>query len=101
MNIQFFFFKNFLILDEKDKNNYEVLNNVKISKINVNNDETIIDNDCRKDHNTCEFSIIISNATAKWTPNQPNNIINNINLDVKPGQVIAIIGTVGAGKVSL
>jgi len=43
--------------------------------------------------------IVISNATAKWTLDQSENTINDIFLTVKPGQLIVIIGSVGAGKV--
>jgi ATP-binding cassette subfamily C (CFTR/MRP) protein 4 len=45
------------------------------------------------------FSIDITNASAKWIHSQPDNTLNNINLTVKPGQLVAIIGAVGAGKV--
>ncbi|VVC32363.1 Hypothetical protein CINCED_3A001687 [Cinara cedri] len=47
------------------------------------------------------FGINVSNASAKWLPNQTENSINNINLTVVPSQLVAIIGPVGAGKSSL
>lgn len=43
--------------------------------------------------------IVISNATAKWTQNETENCLRHINLTVKSGQLVAIIGPVGAGKV--
>lgn len=43
--------------------------------------------------------IIMSNATAKWTDGQIKNSIENINLTIKPGWLLAIVGPVGAGKV--
>lgn len=43
--------------------------------------------------------IVISNATAKWTQNETENCLRHINLTVISGQLIAIIGPVGAGKV--
>lgn len=43
--------------------------------------------------------IVISNATAKWTQNGTENCLRHINLTVKSGQLVAIIGPVGAGKV--
>lgn len=58
------------------------------------NSDIIID---RKDPK--KFSIEISNATAKWTDYQNQNTLNHINLTVKSGQLVAVIGTVGAGKV--
>lgn len=43
--------------------------------------------------------IVISNATAKWTQNETENCLRHINLTVISGQLVAIIGPVGAGKV--
>lgn len=43
--------------------------------------------------------IVISNASAKWTAVQTCNTLVNINLNITPGQLVAIIGPVGAGKV--
>jgi len=45
------------------------------------------------------FGIVISNATAKWTDIQTRNTLENINLNITPGRLVAIIGPVGAGKV--
>lgn len=45
------------------------------------------------------FSIDISNATAKWTDDQTCNTLENINLNILPGSLVAIIGPVGSGKV--
>jgi len=47
------------------------------------------------------FGIDILNASAKWILNQPENSLNNINLTVRPGRLVAIIGPVGAGKVCM
>jgi len=47
------------------------------------------------------FGIVISNASAKWTDSQIENTLENINLTVTPGRLVAIIGPVGAGKVYL
>lgn len=46
-------------------------------------------------------AIVVSNATAKWTNNETVNTIENINLIVKSGGLVAIIGQVGAGKVNM
>jgi len=43
--------------------------------------------------------IVVSNATAKWSDTQTDNALDNINLTVKPGRLVAIIGPAGAGKV--
>lgn len=45
------------------------------------------------------LGIVVSNATAKWTDAQTENSLENINLTVKPGRLVAVIGPVGAGKV--
>lgn len=44
-------------------------------------------------------SIVLSDATAKWTNDQTVNSLENINLTVRPNRLVAIIGQVGAGKV--
>lgn len=46
-----------------------------------------------------DYRIIVTNASAKWIQNQLENSLNNINLTVRHGQLVAIIGPVGAGKV--
>lgn len=43
--------------------------------------------------------IVVSNITAKWTDSQTDNTLENINLTVRAGHLVAIIGPVGAGKV--
>lgn len=45
------------------------------------------------------FCIVVSNVTAKWTDSQTDNTLENINLTVRAGRLVAIIGPVGAGKV--
>lgn len=61
---------------------------------------TVNDDDEKKDfQNLNSFGIVVSNATAKWTYNQPDNTLENINLNIEPGRLVAIIGSVGSGKV--
>lgn len=45
--------------------------------------------------------IILEKATAKWTAAANENTLTDITLSLHPGQLIAIIGPVGAGKTSL
>jgi len=45
------------------------------------------------------FGIVFSNTSAKWTDVQTCNTLENINLNIIPGRLVAIIGPVGAGKV--
>lgn len=77
----------------KTKNGYE--------KSRYNADSTVPNNISNQDETeqSSDFSIVISNVTAKWTDTQTDNTIENINLTVKPGHLTAIIGPVGAGKV--
>lgn len=48
-----------------------------------------------------DLGLYISNASAKWTDTQEDNSLKNINLTVRPGKLVAIIGPVGAGKVNI
>ncbi|KAM7361614.1 putative multidrug resistance-associated protein lethal(2)03659 [Cochliomyia hominivorax] len=48
-----------------------------------------------------EAGIIISNVKAKWDSNSTEYTLDDVNLRVQPGTLVAIIGPVGAGKSSL
>lgn len=50
-------------------------------------------------NNLVDFSIVFSNASAKWLHSQTNNSLDSINLTIKSCQLTAIVGRVGAGKV--
>ncbi|XP_060850595.1 probable multidrug resistance-associated protein lethal(2)03659 [Rhopalosiphum padi] len=101
--------QSFLLQDEKEKHNKPLLlkskttskNGIEMSNINgVNNTENGTSNE--EDMNQLDnFGIDVLNASAKWILNQPENTLNNINLSVRPGRLVAIIGPVGAGKSSL
>jgi len=64
-----------------------------------------IKNDCKDLKNEAELDyvhgIVIFNATAKWTDDQNSNTLEKINLTVKPGRLLAVIGPVGSGKVNI
>ncbi|XP_060872041.1 ATP-binding cassette subfamily C member 4-like isoform X2 [Metopolophium dirhodum] len=47
------------------------------------------------------FSIVILNATAKWADDQNSNTLEKINLTARTGRLLAVVGSVGAGKSSL
>ncbi|XP_026805619.1 probable multidrug resistance-associated protein lethal(2)03659 isoform X1 [Rhopalosiphum maidis] len=101
--------QSFLLQDEKEKHNKPLLlksettskNGIEMSNINSdNNTENGTSNE--KDMDQLDnFGIDVLNASAKWILNQPENSLNNINLSVRPGRLVAIIGPVGAGKSSL
>jgi len=70
-----------LIADDKIKNDYKKFEN-----------ETELDGD---------NGIVILNVSAKWMDDQISNTLEKINLTVRPGRLLAIIGSVGAGKVNI
>lgn len=80
-----FIIKNFLLLEDKD----DQLQNTANNDVSIKNNKELLSN----------YSIVVLKATAKWTNIQLKSTIENINLVIKPGQLVAIIGRVGAGKV--
>ncbi|XP_054726195.1 probable multidrug resistance-associated protein lethal(2)03659 [Anastrepha obliqua] len=48
-----------------------------------------------------EAGIILSNVKAKWDRNAAEYTLDNVNLRVQPGTLVAIIGPVGSGKSSV
>ncbi|XP_026807743.1 multidrug resistance-associated protein 4-like [Rhopalosiphum maidis] len=64
-----------------------------------------ITNNCNDIENNKEsvnsHGIVILNTFAKWADVQTNNTLENINLTLNSGSLVAIIGPVGAGKSSL
>lgn len=48
-----------------------------------------------------EHCISIENGSTKWLDYESEDTLQNINIKVRPGELIAIVGQVGAGKSSL
>lgn len=48
-----------------------------------------------------EAGVIIKNLKAKWNSSNTEYTLDNVNLRVQPGTLVAIIGPVGAGKSSI
>ena len=69
------------MLQEKDQQD----NVVKIQKLDANLDQS------------CP-TINMENITGKWNPQETEETLENVNLRTKPGQLLAIIGSVGSGK---
>lgn len=90
--------QSFLLHEEKDN---RVPNVTKPMDCRGQNGKTVVNGDIEKTAivNTNRLGVVISTATAKWTIDQPINCLENINLTVGSGQLVAIIGPVGAGKV--
>lgn len=79
--------------------------NVSIKRLNdfLLNDEkpTHSNNETQLSNDLLEHSITITNAVAKWDQSMSNNLFENLNIKVKRGSTVAIIGPVGSGKSSL
>lgn len=90
-----------------EEKNTQVANRSKADKasngvrkpIIINDNNTSPLNDQNDPEQLGNLGIVVSNATAKWTDAQTENSLENINLTVKPGRLVAVIGPVGAGKV--
>ncbi|RZF40293.1 hypothetical protein LSTR_LSTR012596 [Laodelphax striatellus] len=46
-------------------------------------------------------AIVMNRLSAKWTPDLSENTLNDVNLELAHGSLMAVIGLVGAGKSSL
>lgn len=104
----FFFSKDFLLYDEKVKPiapsakpvdkptnggvELSIINDQNFATNNTGDNRTLVGR-------SNEVGVHVSNASAKWVHGQPENSLNDINLTVSPGRLVAIIGPVGAGKV--
>jgi len=79
--------------EDMKKNNKK---NANKDLIEQKNDYTIVDQP-----NYVEHSISIENGSAKWLDYEQENTLQNITMKVRPGELVAIVGQVGAGKSSL
>ncbi|XP_031342831.1 probable multidrug resistance-associated protein lethal(2)03659 isoform X2 [Photinus pyralis] len=86
---------NFMLYEEKAANEDEVHN--EIPKANGNNykEHTFIQDDSN-------HAVVIEKGFAKWSDESVQDyIFENLNIKIKRGSVVAIIGPVGSGKSSL
>lgn len=83
----------------KVKKAADKLDNSNRKEIKINGNVTPTNLDIQNNEQSCDLGIVISNATAKWTDAQIDNSLKNINLNVRPGRLVAVIGPVGSGKV--
>ncbi|KAL0104934.1 hypothetical protein PUN28_016527 [Cardiocondyla obscurior] len=85
----------------KEKNKDDVMEN---NKENVKEDlieQKTNDYPTVNQSNDSEYSICIENGTTKWLDYEREDTLQNINIKVRPGELIAIVGQVGSGKTSL
>lgn len=61
----------------------------------MQNNEFNVTNENKNGH------IRLNNVTAKWILNEKDDTLRNIDIVVEPGELIEIVGQVGAGKSSL
>lgn len=96
--------KKFLLYDEKRNESASFLKPA-VENVLYENNAFILDEKSvkirgeKKQSNAIVGTILISNATAKWSPDQTENTLNDIELSVDSGRLAAIIGSVGSGKV--
>ncbi|KAF0759728.1 putative multidrug resistance-associated protein lethal(2)03659 isoform X3 [Aphis craccivora] len=98
--------KDFLLHEEKSDKNIPI-QSISDKQMIISHNELIMypnKNSADKKYNIellNTFCVDISKASAKWIDNQTSNALENISLTVKSGNLVAIVGTVGAGKSSL
>lgn len=106
--------QNFMLFEDTDivdksaidpKTNYDGSNQSTVKEDGKVLDEQLENDEAEKQplisngHATLsEAGIIISNVKAKWDPNSTEYTLDDVNLRVQPGTLVAIIGPVGAGK---
>ncbi|XP_012058527.1 PREDICTED: LOW QUALITY PROTEIN: probable multidrug resistance-associated protein lethal(2)03659 [Atta cephalotes] len=89
--------------DTKDDKNAKESNQQDVKE---NNMENLKENFAQKKNdvhlpNNVEYSISIENGNAKWLDYEREDTLQRINMKVRPGELIAVVGQVGAGKSSL
>jgi len=86
---------------KSDKSVEQVFGQLLIADDHITNNSNDIENNKEYDNSLNSHGIVILNTSAKWTDVQTNNTLENINLTINSGSLVAIIGPVGAGKVNI
>ena len=66
----------------------------------LNEEPTITDEMADENLDLEDASIEFRNVSFKYTEDAENNVLENINIKINPGEVIGILGPTGAGKTS-
>lgn len=92
----------------KENNKEETKENNKGDAKEINKENAKEDLEEQKDDymivdqpNYIEHRISIENGSAKWLEYEREDTLQSINIKVRPGELIAVVGQVGAGKSSL
>ncbi|XP_005190478.1 probable multidrug resistance-associated protein lethal(2)03659 [Musca domestica] len=88
----------FMLLDEVKMSENPIVKSKMIPAIVSENDKSV---EIIKTNVVKEPGIVIQNLTAKWNPESAEYNLDNVTLEFKPKQLIAVIGPVGAGKSTL
>lgn len=79
-------------------NNAEKEKETEMQTMNVANNITHASDDSLASDS--KYSLNITGATAKWSENSTEDSLSDVSTKVEKGRLLAIIGPVGAGKVS-
>ena len=55
----------------------------------------------QQDFSAATDPVTFSNAYFSWSKEDNNNILNNLNLNIRRGELVAVVGKIGSGKSSL
>lgn len=80
-------------------NNTEKEKETEMQALNVANNITRVSDDSLAADT--KYSISITGATAKWSENSSENSLSDVSTKVEKGHLLAIVGPVGSGKVSV
>lgn len=96
-----------MLYEEIDKTSREAESKKKESNIGRDKNDMVdnIENDTsdkkRENHYQGEHVISLKNVNAKWFSYDQEDTLKNMNIHVKRGELVAVVGHVGSGKSSL
>ncbi|CAD1479365.1 unnamed protein product, partial [Heterotrigona itama] len=98
----------FMLYEEINKTSEEAESKKKASNVGRNkNDVDNVETDTSEEKRETasshqgEHIILLKNVNAKWLSYEQEDTLKNMNINVKPGELVAVVGQVGSGKSSL